>query len=102
MNEQVYNVKGQVKFVIKLNEYSNGIETTAGLYKPEDLELIAEGYIAGITYDSDHATELPVDWPEFITLDDNNVRQKIKEIHWNRSGKKYEMEDGTFSEEVTL
>ena len=101
MNERVYKLKGIIKFVLHIAEYSNGIETTGGLFKPEELEEYAEN-IFGITYDSDHATELPVDWPDLLVLDDRDIRQKIKEIHWNRVSKKYEMEDGTFSEEVTL
>lgn len=98
----ILKVKDQIKFVVKYNEWADGIETSAGLYQPEELED-AQGYlIFGITYDSAHATELPVEWPDIEVLDDNDRRQKIKQIHWDRNNKRYEMEDGTFSETVTV
>lgn len=98
----ILKVKGQIKFVIKYNEWANGIETSAGLYQAEDLEDIKGPFVFGITYDSVHATELPTDWPDILVLDDNDKRQKIKQIHWSRKDKRYEMEDGTFSETVTV
>lgn len=101
----ILKVKDQIKFVIKYNEWANGIETSAGLYQAEELEELEEtqGWsVFGITYDSTHATELPADWPDIEVLDDNDKRQKIKQIHWSRKDKRYEMEDGTFSEAITL
>lgn len=98
----ILKVKNQIKFVVKYNEYADGIETSAGLYSAEDLED-AQGYLVfGITYDSAHATELPVEWPDIEVLDDNDKRQKIKQIHWDRQSLRYEMNDGTFSETVTI
>ena len=98
----ILKVKDQVIFVIKYNEWANGIETSAGLYQADELEDAQSYLIFGITYDSDHATELPANWPDIEGLDDNDKRQKIKQIHWSRKDKRYEMEDGTFSETITI
>lgn len=96
--ERRYKVKGEEKYVIKLNEFSNGIETTGGIYSEDKLEEVYGAL--SITYDSDHAIELPVYWRSMLFLDDSNKRQMIKHIHFNESPA-YEMADGSMSYEVT-
>lgn len=96
---KVYKVKDQVRFVKHLATYDNGILTTGGLYKAEELEEIPV-FVIGITYNADACTELPVNWHDMQFLDDNNKRQHIKEIIFN-TDKPYLMEDGTLSQEVT-
>ena len=96
---KVYKVKDQNRFVKHLATYSNGILTTGGLYKAEELEEMS-GIVIGITYNAAACTELPVDWYNIRFLDDNNNRQLIKEILFN-TDKPYLMEDGTLSQEVT-
>lgn len=97
--EKVYKVKDRVRFVKHLATYDNGILTTGGLYKADELEELS-GNIIGITYDAAACTELPVYWHSIKFLDDNNKRQFIKEILFN-TDKPYLMEDGTLSQEVT-
>lgn len=96
---KVYKVKNQSRFVKHLATYKNGILTTGGLYKAEELEEMS-GIVIGITYNAAACTELPVDWYNIRFLDDNNNRQLIKEILFN-TDKPYLMEDGTLSQEVT-
>lgn len=96
---KVYKVKDQVKYVKHLATYDNGILTTGGLYKVEELEDMP-GVVIGITYNAAACTELPVNWHDIQFLDDNNKRQRIKEIIFN-TDKPYLMEDGTLSQEVT-
>lgn len=96
---KVYKVKDQVKYVKHLATYDNGILTTGGLYKAEELEDMP-GVVIGITYNAAACTELPVNWHDIQFLDDNNKRQRIKEIIFN-TDKPYLMEDGTLSQEVT-
>ena len=96
---KVYKVKDQVKYVKHLATYDNGILTTGGLYKAEELEDMS-GVVIGITYNAAACTELPVNWHSIQFLDDNNKRQYIKEIIFN-TDKPYLMEDGTLSQEVT-
>lgn len=96
---KVYKVKDQVRYVKYLATYDNGILTTGGLYKAEELEEI-HGFVIGITYNAAACTELPVNWHDIQFLDDNNKRQYIKEIIFN-TDKPYLMEDGTLSQEVT-
>lgn len=96
---KVYKVKDQVKYVKHLATYDNGILTTGGLYKAEELEDMS-GVVIGITYNAAACTELPVNWHDIQFLDDNNKRQRIKEIIFN-TDKPYLMEDGTLSQEVT-
>lgn len=96
---KVYKVKDQVKYVKHLATYDNGILTTGGLYKAEELEYMS-GVVIGITYNAAACTELPVNWHGMQFLDDNNKRQYIKEIIFN-TDKPYLMEDGTLSQEVT-
>ena len=96
---KVYKVKDQVRYVKHLATYDNGILTTGGLYKAEELEEIP-GFVIGITYNAAACTELPVNWHDIQFLDDNNKRQYIKEIVFN-TDKPYLMEDGTLSQEVT-
>ena len=96
---KVYKVKNQNRFVKYLATYENGILTTGGLYKAEELEEMS-GIVIGITYNAAACTELPVDWYNIRFLDDNNNRQLIKEILFN-TDKPYLMEDGTLSQEVT-
>lgn len=97
--DKVYKVKDQNRFVSFLATYNNGILTTGGLYKAEELEEMS-GLVVGITYNAAACTELPVDWHKMRFLDDNNKRQFIKEIVFN-TDKPYLMEDGTLSQEVT-
>lgn len=97
--EKVYKVKGSVRFVKHLATYDNGILTTGGLYKTEELEEITD-HVIGITYNAAACTELPVNWHSIRFLDDNDKRQLIKEILFN-TDKPYLMEDGTLSQEVT-
>lgn len=99
MSDKVYKVKDQNRFVSFLATYNNGILTTGGLYKTEELEEIS-GPVLSITYNATACTELPVDWHKMRFLDDNNKRQFIKEILFN-TDKPYLMEDGTLSQEVT-
>lgn len=96
---KVYKVKDQVRFVKHLATYDNGILTTGGLYKAEELEEMSVQVI-GITYNAAACTELPVNWHDIQFLDDNNKRQFIKEVLFN-TDKPYLMEDGTLSQEVT-
>ena len=96
---KVYKVKDQVKYVKHLATYDNGILTTGGLYKAEELEEMS-GVVISITYNDAACTELPVNWHDIQFLDDNNKRQYIKEIIFN-TDKPYLMEDGTLSQEVT-
>ena len=97
---KVYNVKGQIRFVQYLATYNNGILTTGGLYKADELEELP-GNVISITYNAAACTELPVNWPSIRFLDDNDKRQFIKEILFG-SDKPYLMEDGTLSQEVTI
>ena len=94
-----YQVKEQNRFVKYIAEYSNGILTTGGLYKEQELEPLS-GIIIGITYNSEACTELPINWHDHSWLDDNNKRQHIKEIRYGEIPA-YIMEDGTVSWEVT-
>lgn len=96
---KVYKVKNQVRYVKHLATYDNGILTTGGVYKAEELEDMS-GVVIGITYNAAACTELPVNWHDIQFLDDNNKRQYIKEIIFN-TAKPYLMEDGTLSQEVT-
>ena len=89
--EVAENVYGKV-----LDIYENGCMTTAGF--TESKESVA---VDSVTYDSEHADCMPVGFPEMLWLDDNNVRQHIKEILWDTEGAVYLMEDGTVSETVT-
>lgn len=97
--DKVYQVKDRNRFVGFLATYDNGILTTGGLYKVEELEEMS-GLVLGITYNAAACTELPVGWHRMRFLDDNNKRQFIKEILFN-TDKPYLMEDGTLSQEVT-
>ena len=96
--ETFYKVKGEERFVIQIAIYQNGIETTGGFYSKDELEP-AHNAIS-ITYDSKHATELPLAWPRMQFLDDNNKRQFIKSIRFEQEPA-YIMADGTLSNEVT-
>lgn len=96
----VYKVKGQDRFVVFMSEYQNGILTTGGLYKPDELEKVTEPVI-GITYNADCCTELPANWPDMLFLDDNNKRQHIREIDFSSTDYAFIMEDNTKSKEVT-
>lgn len=97
--EKTYKVKGQERYVIHIAEYQNGIDTTGGFYSKDELEPVYN--VLSITYDSKHATELPLVWPRIQFLDDNNKRQFIKEIRFETNGPAYIMQDGTLSNEVT-
>ena len=95
VTEVLPNVFGKI-----LNQYENGFETTAGFVK----DLNINNDVVSITYDSDHAEQLPFKWNEELWLDDNNKRQKLSDIIWeNRLENKpvYLMEDGSYSWTVT-
>lgn len=98
--EKVYKVKGEERYVLHIAEYQNGIETSGGFYPKDELESAYNAI--SITYDSYHATELPLDWPRMQFLDDNNNRQFIKDIRFEADGPAYIMQDGTLSNEVTI
>lgn len=103
MTETVYKVSGIDMYVRHVNEFSNGIETTGGFYRPD--ELAAVDFEVDITFDSDHAALLPVDWHSHNVLDDKNRRQRIASIHFDRAysgNPAYQMEDGTLSYAVTI
>lgn len=93
-----YKVKDHIRYVYTLAEYTNGYDTTGGFYTEDQLEQIN---CPCVTYDAEHCTELPVDWPELEFLDDNDKRQKIKDIDYG-SDRPYIMTDGTKSHEVTI
>lgn len=95
---KIYKVKGQVRFVQGIATYTNGIETTGGFYTEDQLE---ESNCPCITYDSEHYVELPLEWPDMEFIDDNNRRQKIREIRHDEEPA-YVMADGSLSEEVTI
>lgn len=97
--EIFYKVKGEERYVIHIATYQNGVETTGGFYKQNELERVFVN-ILSITYDSKHATELPLAWPRMQFLDDNNKRQFIKGIRFEQEPA-YIMADGTLSNEVT-
>lgn len=86
------NVFGRI-----LNEYDNGYETTAGFVPKPATEVKTWS----ITYDSEHARELPVAWPRMQFIDDNNKRQFIKSIDYENDFDAYLMADGSRSMEVT-
>lgn len=94
----IYSVVGQARLVKEIATYSNGILTTGGLYKEQDLEPVQCGI--GVTYNSEACTELPVYWHNVLWLDDNNKRQHITEIRYGEIPA-YKMEDGSVSWEVT-
>ena len=96
--ETFYKVKGEERYVTHIATYQNGIETTGGFYSKDELEQIYNAI--SITYDSKHATELPLAWPRMQFLDDNNKRQFIKGIRFEQEPA-YIMADGTLSNEVT-
>lgn len=99
--EKVYQVKGQMKFVRFLGEFADKILTTAGLYKPEELEE-TDDVILDITYDGLHFGDLPDNWQHLMFLDDRGFRMGIKGIKYR--GDDYPvfiMADGYESEEVT-
>ena len=96
----IYQLKDQPVFVKHIAEFTNGIETTGGLYKAEQLTSITEP-VSGITYDAKHCMELPVDWFGLFVLDDRDKRIKLIEIDF-ASDRPYIMEDGYKSTEVTL
>lgn len=100
---KVFQVNNTTKFGKLLEEYSNGYLLTCGFYPKEELTEVQDEVIS-ITYDSNACTELPINWPDLLVLDDNDKRQKIKQIDFDfkDDGPVYLMEDGTRSWEVTL
>jgi len=60
----VFRVKEHDIYVEKLAEYTNGILTTCGLYKQDELEPMESGMVLPITFDIEGASELPVNWFE--------------------------------------
>lgn len=100
MNRKIYQVKDLPVFVIGYGEPCAGfIETSDGDYRVEDL-IEVDSEVISTTYDSAHATELPVHWHRMKWLDDNNKRQFIKEILFEQSPA-FVMADGSLSERVT-
>lgn len=97
---KVYKVKDTMMFVQEVEVYENGIETTAGFYKQEQLE---ESNCVSITFDSKHAIELPINWPDLSFLDDNNERLRIVAIDFESGDKPaYTMGNGKRSYTVTI
>lgn len=86
------NVFGRV-----LDVYSNGYETTAGFAEgsPEKSECVS------VTYITEHADSLPFDAMQMLWLDDRSVRQRLKEILWERDYRIFKMEDGYESDSIT-
>lgn len=60
----VFKVKEYGICVEKLAEYTNGILTTCGFYKQDELEPVKSGTVLPITYNIEGASELPVNWFE--------------------------------------
>lgn len=87
------NIFGRV-----LNEYSNGYETTCGFVKRTDAHV--NNNVVSITYTSEYADCLPVNYFELSWLDDRNKRLKIKEVKLGRLDA-FIMEDGYASQHVT-
>lgn len=86
-------------YAIVLEVLDKGFITTAG-YVDEDFP--AEVDCKSITYTSDHADCLPVEWADMLWLDDNDKRQRLKDILWDRpQGPVFRMEDGFISDSVT-
>lgn len=81
-----------------LNEYSNGYETTCGFVKRTDAHV--NNNAVSITYTSEYADCLPVNYFELNWLDDRNKRLKIKEVKLERLDA-FIMEDGYASQHVT-
>lgn len=95
VTEVIPDVYGKI-----LNQYDNGFETTAGLVQ----ELKIDNSVMSITYDSDHAEQIPYGWHEMLWLDDNSKRQQMSNILWDnrKAGKPlFLMKDGTLSWTVT-
>lgn len=87
---------------LQCNEYTNGIETTAGFVKTEDVEY-ADSDLP-VTYDSQHALMLPVNFYDCLWLDDRNKRMKLKEVLFENADKGdpiFVMEDGYISGSIT-
>lgn len=97
---RVFEVAENV-FGEEVEEYTNGILTTAG-FVPTDQLKQAEG-VTSITYDSEHADCLPPTYAEHTWLDDRNIRQYIEDIDFDTDGlaPAYTMEDGSTSWTVT-
>lgn len=81
-----------------LDIYTNGYETTAGF---AELNAEACGGMVSVTFDGEHCTELPFEWPKLLFLDDRDKRLRIKEIKYGNL-RPYIMEDGHASGDVTL
>lgn len=85
-------------FGLVTEEFTNGYMTTAGFTTDGE----AQPDVLSITYDSDHADCLPIDWPVMYWLDDNGIRQKLDSILWeNETGPVYRMRDGSLSYTIT-
>ena len=87
------NIFGRV-----LNEYSNGYETTAGFVKR--LETKVNNDVTSITYISDYADCLPINYFELEWLDDRDKRLSIKEVKIGLPAA-FIMEDGYASQHIT-
>jgi len=101
METRIFKVKDLPRFVKYISDYDNGILTTGGLYHENELEETF-GPVLGVTYGPDGRTELPVDWPRMLWMDDRDVVLGIKAIDFDTEDQPpFVMEDGTRSWEVT-
>ncbi|MBP5594527.1 MAG: hypothetical protein J6Y02_04030 [Pseudobutyrivibrio sp.] len=91
---EVYpNIFGKV-----ISEYSNGYETTCGFVKTADAHVNND--VVSITYLSDYADCLPVNYFDIEWLDDRDKRLTIKEVKLGTLDA-FVMEDGHHSQHVT-
>lgn len=91
---EVYpNIYGKV-----LNEYSNGYETTVGFAKRDNIHINND--VRSITYLSEYADCLPVNYFTLEWLDDRDKRLKIKEVKLGELAA-FIMSDGYASQHVT-
>lgn len=59
----IYQIKGTENYVLKLAEYTNGVLTSCGFFKLEELEQVT-GTIVPVDFNIEAAAELPLNWPE--------------------------------------
>ena len=101
MEQKIFRVKDQPRLVKYICDYDNGILTTGGLYHSNELEELF-GPVYGVVYNADARTELPVNWPRMLWIDDRNIIQGIKSIDFDTEDEPpYIMSDGIRSWEVT-
>ena len=98
---RVFRVKDEARLVREICQYDNGILTTGGLYHENELEEVT-GPTYGVTYNADGRTELPINWPKMLWLDDRDMILGIKAIDFDTTDQPpYIMDDGIRSWEVT-